>query len=126
MQQGVGCEPQLLHYRILSCRFFQAQEGFLLARQGHFDSGARDAAVKRRVLVREEEKEISDRSSCFCEGGRDAPPGSINPVNQGCIDVFTKETSSYPLITLKYTKSDAVKIIKHFIYCWVAPLCEIF
>ena len=42
--------------RILSCWFIRAQEGCLLARQGHMDSGARDAAVRRRVLVREEER----------------------------------------------------------------------
>ena len=27
-----------------------------MARQGHLDSGARDVAVRRRVLVREEER----------------------------------------------------------------------
>lgn len=42
--------------RILSCRFVRAQESCLLARQGHLDPGARDAAVRRRVLVREEER----------------------------------------------------------------------
>ena len=42
--------------RILSCRFIQAQEGCLLARQGHLDSGVRDAAVRWRVLVMEEER----------------------------------------------------------------------
>ena len=41
--------------RILSCRFVRAQESCLLARQGHLDTGARDAAARRRVLVREEE-----------------------------------------------------------------------
>ena len=44
--------------QILSCRFIRAQEGFLLAIQGYLDSGARDAAVKRRVLVREEERGV--------------------------------------------------------------------
>merc|ERR1719319_1349298 len=42
--------------RILSCRFIWAQEGCLLIRQGHLDSGTRDAAMRRRVLVREEER----------------------------------------------------------------------
>ena len=41
--------------RILSCKFVRAQESCLLARQGHLDTGARDAAARRRVLVREEE-----------------------------------------------------------------------
>ena len=43
--------------RILSCRVIPAQDGCLLSRQGHLDSGARDAVVRRRVLVREEERE---------------------------------------------------------------------
>ena len=41
--------------RILSCRFVRAQESCLLVRQGHLDAGARYAAVRRRILVREEE-----------------------------------------------------------------------
>ena len=42
--------------RILSCGFIRAQEGYLLARQGHLNSGERDAAGRRRVLVREKER----------------------------------------------------------------------
>ena len=45
-----------LYRRILSCRFIRAQQNHLLTRQGHLDSGARDAAVRRRVLAREEER----------------------------------------------------------------------
>ena len=67
--------------QILSCRFIRAQEGCLLAIQGYLDSGARDAAVKRRVLVREEETGISGFSPCLHEGARDAPPGATNPLN---------------------------------------------
>ena len=40
--------------RILSCRSIRSQESCLMARQGHLDSGAREAAVRRRLLVREE------------------------------------------------------------------------
>ena len=40
--------------RILSCTFVRAQESCLLARMGHMDAGARDAAVRRQVAVRQE------------------------------------------------------------------------
>ena len=40
--------------RILSCTFVRAQESCLLARMGHMDAGARDAAVRRRVAARQE------------------------------------------------------------------------
>ena len=41
--------------RILSCRFVRSQEDCLLARLGHMDQGAREAAGRRKVRVREEE-----------------------------------------------------------------------
>ena len=41
--------------RILSCAFVRANESCLLARLGHLDTGAREAAARRRVTVREEE-----------------------------------------------------------------------
>ena len=40
--------------RILSCTFVQAQESCLLARMGHMDAGARDAAVRRQVSMRQD------------------------------------------------------------------------
>ena len=41
--------------RILSCRFIRSQESCLLARLGHMDDGARQAAGRRRLRMREEE-----------------------------------------------------------------------
>ena len=41
--------------RILSCRFIRSQESCLLARLGHMDEGARQAAGRRRLRMREEE-----------------------------------------------------------------------
>ena len=40
--------------RILSCAFVRANESCLLARLGHMDAGARDAADRRSTTVREE------------------------------------------------------------------------
>ena len=40
--------------RILSCTFVRAQESCLLARMGHMDAGARDAAVRRQVSMRQD------------------------------------------------------------------------
>ena len=40
--------------RILSCRFVRSQENCLLARLGHMDQGAREAAGRRKERVREE------------------------------------------------------------------------
>ena len=51
--------------RILSCAFVRATESCLLARLGHLDAGAREAAQRRQVTVREEEKDRREEAAHF-------------------------------------------------------------
>ena len=49
--------------RILSCAFVRANEACLLARLGHLDAGAREAAARRRTTVREEELDRAEATA---------------------------------------------------------------
>ena len=51
--------------RILSCAFVRATESCLLARLGHLDAGAREAAQRRQVTVREEERDRREEAAHF-------------------------------------------------------------
>ena len=51
--------------RILSCAFVRATESCLLARLGHLDAGAREAAQRRQVAVREEERDRREEAAHF-------------------------------------------------------------
>ena len=51
--------------RILSCAIVRATESCLLARLGHLDAGAREAAQRRQVLVREEERDRREEAAHF-------------------------------------------------------------
>ena len=51
--------------RILSCRFVRSQENCLLARLGHMDQGAREAAGRRKERVREEEMSRKEAAAFY-------------------------------------------------------------
>ena len=51
--------------RILSCAFVRATESCLLARLGHLDAGAREAAQRRQVTMREEERDRREEAAHF-------------------------------------------------------------
>ena len=51
--------------RILSCTFVRSQESCHLARMGHLDGGARDAAARRTVAVRQEQLAREEASAYF-------------------------------------------------------------
>ena len=51
--------------RILSCAFVRAIESCLLARLGHMDAGAREAADRRKTTMREEELDRQEEAAFF-------------------------------------------------------------
>ena len=51
--------------RILSCAAVRATESSLLARLGHLDAGAREAAARRIATVREEERDRREGAAFF-------------------------------------------------------------
>ena len=51
--------------QILSCTFIRATESCLLARLGHLDAGAREAAQRRQVTVWEEERDRREEAAHF-------------------------------------------------------------
>ena len=51
--------------RIISCASVRAIESCLLARLGHMDSGAREAAARRKTTVREEELDRREEAAFF-------------------------------------------------------------
>ena len=51
--------------RILSCAFVRAIESCLLARLGHMDAGAREAAARRTTTMREEELDRREEAAFF-------------------------------------------------------------
>ena len=53
---GVTASITSTYRRILSCQFIRSIEGCLLARMGHMDKGARDAAGRRREGEMEERR----------------------------------------------------------------------
>jgi hypothetical protein len=53
---GVKAAITSTYRRILSCKFIRSIEGCLLARMGHMDQGAREAASRRRVTEMEERR----------------------------------------------------------------------
>ena len=61
--------------RILSCAFVRSQESCLLARMGHLDGGARDAAARQQVAVRQEQLARDEASAYFAAyvRGRQGP-----------------------------------------------------
>ena len=66
--------------RILSCRFIRSQEDCLLARLGHMDQGAREAAGRRNVRLREEEmgrKEATAFYTAYVRGRGAKRTGSL-------------------------------------------------
>ena len=53
---GVTAQITSTYRRILSCKFVRSIEGCLLARMGHLDRGAREAAGRRREGEAEERR----------------------------------------------------------------------
>ena len=68
--------------RILSCTFVRSQESCLLAWMGHLDGGARDAAVRRTVAVRQEQLAREEASAYFAAyvRGRQGPVRGQLPI----------------------------------------------
>ena len=61
--------------RILSCSFVRSQESCLLSRMGHLGEGAREAAARRRLAVRQEQLAREEASAFFAAyvRGRQGP-----------------------------------------------------
>ena len=51
--------------RVLACTFVRAQASCLLARLGHMDEGARQAATRRQVTLREEDLSRREAQAFF-------------------------------------------------------------